>query len=160
MIIVTGSGKRASSNDSPVMLRLTKKEKEHIAQMPDDEDLFVAHPQHWPEYLSRRWVEANKSLVADESTHKANQPVVIEDNNVQEDNPSSVIEKDVHGNGSVKMSDSDIVSLLSDGVVDNESQDVDTAGSTLKDEELLSLLDSPSLKDGKGEAIVDANFSE
>jgi hypothetical protein len=63
MRIIIGNDSPVDSEDKAVMLRLTRAEIERIKDTPDDHDLFIFHPSHWPESTGRRWAESKAGLI-------------------------------------------------------------------------------------------------
>ena len=63
MKIIVGNNGPVSSDDRPVMLKVSKDEIERIRSTPDGHDIVVFFPRHWQEDVGKRWSHSKLGLI-------------------------------------------------------------------------------------------------
>jgi len=132
MKVIVGNGGPVSSDDRPIMIKLTPDEINHIRNMPDGDDIFVAHPPHWPEPHAKRWAEANQShmigkplppesffIDSDDNSHavvhsdeEINSILAAPDEDSPKEEPAALVAEPVKPTENTTPSDQDVLDLL------------------------------------------------
>ena len=156
MKVTIGNNGPVSSDDRPIMIRFTPDEIAHIKSMSDSDDLFIAHPNHWPKEHYDRWAKANSAAMS------AGSKVVIrpsdDDSYVSDDEMNALIQGNNSNKTPPSVDDNALLDVL--GIDQSENISSNAEDSTVNDDEILTFLGVPATvtNDVKTEVSVGGSF--